>query len=117
MIGKSTSARSHTEAHRQQSAFCKSKGGRLPTRDELCPNYDASKASAPALGCEKSQSWVPVAGSSDNWMFIGCAGTDTLHHMCKDHVTHHGKPVWSTGDQYGVMVDCMVPTTASKAAG
>merc|ERR1712037_816468 len=53
------------------------------------------------------------AGSSDNWMFIGCAGTGTFHHMCKDHVTHRGKPVWSTGDQFGVTVDCMVPTTAT----
>jgi len=29
--------------------------------------------------------------------------------MCKDHVTHHGAPVWGSGDQYGDMVDCMVP--------
>merc|ERR1719362_652573 len=98
-VGKAKGAKSHTDSHNQQNAFCKSKGGRLPTRQELCPKYDKSKASLPALGCEKSHSWVPYAGGTDQWMYIGCPGTG--HYMCKDHMTHHGKPGWKSGDQYG----------------
>merc|ERR1719174_510923 len=107
-VGKSKGANSHTVAHRQQDAFCKGKGGRLPTRKELCPNYNARKASTPALGCEKSHSWVPYAGNTDQWMYIGCPGTG--HYQCKDHMTHHKKPGWSKGDQYGDKIDCMVPS-------
>ena len=107
-VGKSKGANSHTVAHQQQDAFCKSKGGRLPTRKELCPNYNAAKASTPALGCEKSHSWVPYAGNRDQWMYIGCPGTG--HFPCKDHMTHHNKPGWSKGDQYGDKIDCMVPS-------
>merc|ERR1712096_423277 len=64
------------------------------------------KATTPALGCEKSNSWVPYAGSANNWMYIGCPGTG--HYMCKDHVAHHGKPGWGSGDQYGDYVTCMI---------
>merc|ERR1719174_2829934 len=107
-VGKSKGANSHTVAHQQQDSFCKAKGGRLPTRKELCPNYNAAKASTPALGCEKSHSWVPYAGNSDQWMYIGCPGTG--HFPCKDHMTHHKKPGWSKGDQYDDKIDCMVPS-------
>merc|ERR1712226_383442 len=93
-VGKSSGANSHVVAHQQQDAFCKSKGGRLPTLNELCPKYTKDKASKPALGCEKSHSWVPYAGSRDQWMYIGCPGTG--HYQCKDHMTHHGKPGWKS---------------------
>ena len=94
-------------AHEQEEAFCKAKGGRLPTRLELCPSYSANAATSPALGCENSHSWMPYAGDRDQWMYVGCAGTG--HHECKDHMTHHSYPRWGSGDQYGDKIDCMVP--------
>ena len=105
--GKSTNANSHEKAHEQEEAFCKAKGGRLPTRTELCPSYNANAATRPALGCENSHSWMPYAGNRNQWMYVGCAGTG--HHECKDHMTHHSYPGWSSGDQYGDKIDCMVP--------
>merc|ERR1711904_591603 len=79
---QSKNAKSHTEAYNHQSKFCESEGGRLPTRTELCPK------DKPAFGCERSHSWVPYAGSADNWMYIGCPGTG--HVMCQDHMTANG---------------------------
>ena len=57
VVGKSTSAKTQAEAYNQQSAFCKNKGGRLPTKAELCPAYDESKETSTVLGCEKAHSW------------------------------------------------------------
>ena len=119
-VGSPTDADSSTVSYQQQDAFCKSKGGRLPTLQELCPSYNKDKATTPALGCENSHSWVPYAGNEDQWMFIGCPGTEigtdpnTAHWECKDHMTHYGRPVWSQGDQYGDMIDCMVVNTVDE---
>ena len=113
-FGKSTkNVKNHADAHKQQDAFCKSKGGQLPQREELCPNYARNKASTPALGCENSHSWVPYAGSTDQWMYIGCPHTGAL--PCKDHMAHHNEPRWPSGDQYGDKIDCMVPAKQSSS--
>ena len=113
VIGKSTTAKTQAEAYNQQSAFCKDKGGRLPTLKELCPKYNESKGTSPALGCEKALSWVPYAGSTENWMYIGCVGA-ARHHLCMDHMAFVRKysltkSVWVSGDLWGEMLDCMVP--------
>ena len=75
-FGKSQDVNSAALGHEQQEQFCESQGGRLPTRDELCPNYDQNVASVPALGCENDRSWVPYAGNTNNWVYIGCEGMD-----------------------------------------
>ena len=51
---------------------------------------------------------MPYGGDTDQWMYNGCPGTG--HYQCKDHMTHHKKPGWSKGDQYGDKIDCMVPS-------
>ena len=64
--GKSTSASSHAVAHQQEKAFCESKGGRLPTRLELCPSYSASSTLI-------SLRRVPAAGNlASLTSFCGC---------------------------------------------
>ena len=105
-FGKSSGVNSAADGHTQQEEYCKAKGGRLPTWDELCPDYNKDSASDPTLGCEDDHSWVSYEGNTNNWMYIGC---DVHGHWeCKDHVAHFGAPNWVNGDVYGEMVDCMV---------
>ena len=100
-VSKSKGTNSPTVAHQQQDAFCKAKGGRLPTREELCPNYDAGKASAPALGCDDSASWVPYAGDTDQWMYIALLADPppprTHAHTHTHTHTHTPRPLGSSG--------------------
>lgn len=99
-----THSKSHHEAYAQATAFCKSKGGHLPTFDDICPKGEGK--GPPALGCVSGHSWVPYSKNSDSWVFISCGGHQGL--VCKDHVKHHGSPNWHAGDVFGDEIECMV---------
>ena len=102
-----THSKSHHEAYAQATAFCKSKGGHLPTLNEICPKGEGK--GPPALGCVSGghHSWVPYSKNSDSWVFIACGGHGGK--LCKDHVKHHGSPNWAGGDVYGDEIECMIP--------
>jgi hypothetical protein len=103
----------HVTAHIAQQKFCETKGGHLPTYDDICPNGEGK---APALGCTPAadHSWIPYSKDSNSYAYIGCDGHSGI--ICKDHVTHHGNPSWigAGGDVYGSDVECMVPDQGYK---
>jgi len=87
---------------RRKHEFCKSKGGHLPTLNEICPKGEGK--SPPALGCAPTHSWVPYSKNSDSWVYIGCSD----HALCRDHVKYYVSPKWDgVGDIYGDEIECI----------
>ena len=72
-------------------SFCKTKGARLATYEEICPN------GAVFGGPKTGDQWVPYSADGENaWVQVGTHGESRTGTCKSHHALGYGRPSWGT---------------------